>query len=153
MHPLNHILRKCTAGYKFRKSLEKINHLMYMDDIKLFAKKGKRIGKPNTNCENIQSRYSNGIWYWKIRHASNEKWQTTLDGNWTNKSSDNQNAWRKENLQILGDTGSWHHQTRGNERKNFKKNISEPENYSSQNSIAGTLSKRINTWAVPLVRY
>ena len=41
MMPLNHILRKCTAGYKLSKSQEKINHLMYMDDIKLFAKSEK----------------------------------------------------------------------------------------------------------------
>ena len=41
MMPLNHILRKCTAGYKLTRSQEKINHLMYMDDIKLFAKKEK----------------------------------------------------------------------------------------------------------------
>ena len=41
MMPLNHILRKCTAGYKLRRSQEKINHLMYMDDIKLFAKNEK----------------------------------------------------------------------------------------------------------------
>ena len=38
MMPLNHILRKCTAGYKLSLSQEKINHIMYMDDIKLFAK-------------------------------------------------------------------------------------------------------------------
>ena len=38
MIPLNYILRKCTAGYKLSKSHDKINHLMYMDDIKLFAK-------------------------------------------------------------------------------------------------------------------
>ena len=37
MMPLNHILRKCTAGYKITKSQEKINHQMYTDDIKLFA--------------------------------------------------------------------------------------------------------------------
>ena len=30
MMPLNHILKKCTANL-----LEKINHLVYMDDIKL----------------------------------------------------------------------------------------------------------------------
>ena len=34
--PLNHILRKITAGYKRTKSQEKINHLIYIDDIKLF---------------------------------------------------------------------------------------------------------------------
>ena len=39
MMPLNHILRKCAAGYKLSRSQEKINHLMYMDNIKLFAKK------------------------------------------------------------------------------------------------------------------
>ena len=39
MMPLNHIPRKCTTRYKLSKSQEKINHLMYMDDITLFAKK------------------------------------------------------------------------------------------------------------------
>ena len=41
MMPLNYILRKCTegGGYKFTILQEKINHLIYMDDIKLFAKK------------------------------------------------------------------------------------------------------------------
>ena len=43
MMPLNHILRKCTAGYKLSRSQEKINHLMNMDDIKLFAKKEKEL--------------------------------------------------------------------------------------------------------------
>ena len=41
MMSLNHLLRKCTAGYKLIRSQEKVNHLMYMDDIKLFAKKKK----------------------------------------------------------------------------------------------------------------
>ena len=41
--PLNHILRKCTAGYKLSRSQEKINHLMYMDDIKLFANNEKEL--------------------------------------------------------------------------------------------------------------
>ena len=42
MMPLNHILRKCTAGYKLSRSQEKIHHLLYMDDIKLFAKNEKK---------------------------------------------------------------------------------------------------------------
>ena len=37
MMPLNHILKKCTAGYKHSKSHEKINHLMFINDIKLFG--------------------------------------------------------------------------------------------------------------------
>ena len=43
MMPLNHILRKCTAGYKLSRSLEMVNYLMYMDDIKLFAKNEKEL--------------------------------------------------------------------------------------------------------------
>ena len=43
MMPLDHILRQCTAGYKFSRSQEKINHLMFMDDIKLFAKTEKEL--------------------------------------------------------------------------------------------------------------
>ena len=38
MMPLNHILRKCIDEYKLIKSQVKINHLMYTDDVKLFAK-------------------------------------------------------------------------------------------------------------------
>ena len=40
---LNHILRKCSAGYKLSRWQEKINHLMYMDDIKLFTKNEKEL--------------------------------------------------------------------------------------------------------------
>ena len=40
---LNHILRKCTAQYKLSRLQEKINHQMYMDDIKLFAKNEKEL--------------------------------------------------------------------------------------------------------------
>ena len=40
---LNHIFRKCTVGYKLSKSQEKINHLMYVDGIKLFAENKKEL--------------------------------------------------------------------------------------------------------------
>ena len=43
MMPLIHILRKCTGGYKLSKSQGKINHLIYMDNIKLFAKNEKEL--------------------------------------------------------------------------------------------------------------
>ena len=43
MMPLNQILRKCTVGYKLSRSKEKVNHLMYMDDIKLLAKNEKEL--------------------------------------------------------------------------------------------------------------
>ena len=43
MMPLNPILGKCTAGHKRSRSQEKINHLMFMDDIKLLTKNEKEL--------------------------------------------------------------------------------------------------------------
>ena len=43
MMPLNDIPRKCTARYKLSRSQEKVNHLIYMDDIKLFPKNEKEL--------------------------------------------------------------------------------------------------------------
>ena len=45
MTPLNYILRKCKGGYKFTKLQEKISHLMYMDNITIFAKIEKHLYK------------------------------------------------------------------------------------------------------------
>ena len=55
--PLNHILWKCTAGYKLIKSQENIYFLMYMDDIKLFAKNKKEL---ETLIQTVRI-YSQGI--------------------------------------------------------------------------------------------
>ena len=41
--PLHYAIRKCTGGYKFTKSPEKINQRISMDDIKLFAKNEKEL--------------------------------------------------------------------------------------------------------------
>ena len=41
--PLNRILRKSAAGYKLSRSQENINHLMYMEKTKLFAKSEKEL--------------------------------------------------------------------------------------------------------------
>ena len=43
MTPQSYILRICTRGYKVIKLLEKINHLMYINGIKLLAKNEKEL--------------------------------------------------------------------------------------------------------------
>ena len=43
MIPLTHILRKSKPGYEFSGSGEKINHLLYMDDLKLYSKNEKEL--------------------------------------------------------------------------------------------------------------
>ena len=51
------------------------NHLMYMDDIKRFAKNEKRSENLDKNNKNIQPWYRNGIWDWKMFHENNKKWE------------------------------------------------------------------------------
>ena len=87
--PLNHILRKCKAGYWLSKLQEQINHLMYMNGIKLFAKNEKYL-ETLSQAVRIQSGHRNGIWHWNMCHVSHEKWQTTSDWrNGTTKSGQN----------------------------------------------------------------
>ena len=86
------------------------------------CQKRRIIGNPNSDSENIQSKYRIWVWHRKMLHASYKKQQTTHDGrSRTTKSSNNQNTRRKRHLQILGDIESWHHQTGGNQRKNYKR--------------------------------
>ena len=103
MMPLNHILRKCIAGYKFSKSQEKINHLMYMNDTKLFAKNEKEL-ETLIHAVRIYSQDTGielGIGKCSI---SNKKRQTTPNGrNGTSKPRQNKNARRKGNLHIPSD--------------------------------------------------
>ena len=83
---------------------DKINHLMYMDDIKLFAKTWL-IGDSDINDNYIQSGYRDGIWNRKMCFAKNEERKTTIDGrNRTTKFRKNQNARRKTKL-----TSTWKH--------------------------------------------
>ena len=79
MIPLNHILRKCTAGYKLSGSQEKINHLMYMDDIKLFAKKEKELETLTHDVRICSQDIGMEFDIKKMCHACHEKWQTTYD--------------------------------------------------------------------------
>ena len=80
MMPLNHILRKCTTGYKRNKSQEKIISPNVHGRHQTVYQKCNRIGNSNTNSQNIQSEYRDGIWHRKRRHTINEKRQTTLYG-------------------------------------------------------------------------
>ena len=82
--PHNNILRKSTKGYKYTKSLEKVNHLIYKDDIKLFAtppkkkqKKRKRTRKTVVNNKNIQPRMEFCIEKCTMLTMKSEKRKTT----------------------------------------------------------------------------
>ena len=82
-------------------------------------------------------------------HANNKKRKTTRDGrNRTTMSRKNVIAWRKRNLQIVGNIRCGHHQTCKDERK--KNNTSgERENYSKSNytaEISSRYSEQFSKW-------
>ena len=77
---LDHIFRKCIGGYKLNKSQEKINPLIYMNDMKLSAKKEKEL-KTLIKTVRIYGRVMGmefGIE--KSGHTNKEKQEMTQDG-------------------------------------------------------------------------
>ena len=121
MMPLNHILRKCTAGYKLNRSQEKINHLMYIDD-KLFAKNEKEL-QTLILAVRIYSQDMGmefGIEKWAMLVMKNGIPHMTNGMELPNQEKI-RTLGEKRNLQILGHLGSRYHQTGGNERQNSKR--------------------------------
>ena len=155
MMPLNHILRKCTAGYKLSGPQEKIYHLMYMNDIKqLFAKNEKdletlihtvRIYSPDIGMEFGIEKCAMLVKKSGKRHMTigmeqpNHDKIRTLGENKTYKYLGILEADTIKQVQMK-DTIRKEHIRRT--RKLLETKLS------SRNLIKG-----INTWAVPLVRY
>ena len=142
MMPLNHILRKCSAGYKLSRSQKKITQLMFIDDIKLFAKNEKEletlihvvriysqdIGMEFSieKCAMLVMKSGKGHLSDLMELLNQEKIRTFV-GKETNKYFSILEADTTKQVEI---------------KKKFKKNISgELENYSRQNCRAETLSK------------
>ena len=141
MMPLNHILRKFPAGYKLCKLQEKINHLMYMDDIKLFAKKEKeqetlihaiRIYSRDIGiefgiekCAMLVMKSGKSIWLTKWNYQIKRRFERS-------EKRKRRNTW-----------ASWRLTPSNNWRwKKLRKNISgKLESSSRQNYAAETLSK------------
>ena len=85
MTPLNQILSNFTAGYKLSRSQEKFNHLMYMDEIKLFAKKWRtrKLLETKLNSRNLSKvintwavplvRYSGPFFKWTRDEQMNQR--------------------------------------------------------------------------------
>ena len=154
MMPLNLILRKCTAGYKLSRSQEKINHLMYMDDIKLFAKNEKEletlIHAVRIYSQNIGMEF--GI----------EKCAMLVMKSGKRHMTDGMEQPNHEKIRTLGENETYKYlgileadtikqvEMKDKIQKEYLRRTSKllETKLSCRNLIKG-----INTWAVPLVRY
>ena len=124
-----------------------------MDDTKLFAK-NENESQTDTNNKNIQSGYMDGIRHRKMYHTNNEKLKMTNNGKTrTTKSRKNQNYWRKEKLQVLGNTGSRHHQTSKEKILKNKDELRRKRKFLETEVCSKNIIKEINTRAIALGRY
>ena len=153
-----HIIRKCIVVYKLSKSKEKINLLMYMDDIELFAKKWKRIGKSNARSEDIGMEFCSedlGVEFCIEKYTmlvmknSNDTWRTE----WNNQIKTIRTFGEKETYKYLGileaDTIKQVEMKERIEKEYLRKTRKLPETkLYSRNFIKG-----IKTWSVSLVRF
>ena len=151
MMPLNHILRKCTAGYKLSRSQEKINHLMYMDGIKLFEKERETfINTIRIYSQDIGMEF--GI----------EKCVILVMKSGKRHMTDGMELPNNDKIRTLGENETYKYfgileadtikpvEMKDKIRKEYLRRTRKlPETkLSSRNLIKGT-----NTWAMPLVRY
>ena len=154
MLPLNHILRKCTAGYKLSRSQEKINHLMYMDDIKLFARNEREL---ETLIHAVRI-YSQDIGM----EFGIEKWAMLVMKSGKRHMTDGMELLNHDRIRTLEENETYKYlgileadtikqvQMKDMIRKEYLRRTRKlvETKLSSRNLIKG-----INTWAVPLVRY
>ena len=154
MMPLNHILRKCTAGYKLSRSQEKFNHLMYMDDIKLFAKNKKEL-ETLIHTVRIYSRdvgMEFGIEKSSMLVMKSGKRQLTDGMELPNKDKIKTLA-ENETYKYLGILEDDTIKQAEMKEKIQKEYLRRTRKLHETKLNCRNLIKGINTWAVPLVRY
>ena len=132
-----YILRKCTARCKLSKSQEKFNHLLYMDDIKIFTKNEEELETliPTARIFNQGIEFS--VQKCCMRVMKSDKRRITKGVEPPNQII--RTFGEKETYKCLGilESGTIKQKEIGE-----KKSLSEEsENYLSEYSIAGILSK------------
>ena len=152
--PLNHILRKCTAGYKLSKPQENINHLMYMDDIKLFAKNEKEL---ETLIHTVRI-YSQDIGM----EFGIEKCAMLVMKSGKRHMTDRMELPSQDKIRTLGENETYKYlgilEADTIKQVEMKDKIQKEYLRRTRKLLETKLSSRnlikgINTWAVPLVRY
>ena len=73
MIPLTLVLRQTKASYELKKGGKKINHLLFMDDLKQFAKNEDQIDNLVNTVRIFFRGHQNGIWVTKMWGVNHEK--------------------------------------------------------------------------------
>ena len=153
MMQLNHILRKCTAVYKLSRSQEKVNYLTYMD-IKLFTKNEKEletlIHTVRIYCQVIRMEF--GI----------EKCAMLVMKSGKRQLTDGMELQNQDKIKTLAENKTYRYfgilEADSIKQVEMKEKIQKEYLRRTRKLLeiklnSRYLSKGINTWAIPLVRY
>ena len=153
MMSLNYLLREYTAEYRLRKSQENINHLMSMDDMKLFARNEKEL-KTLIHAVRIYSLDIEMDFRLKMRHVNNEERETTIH------RRNGTTEWREklERSEKKKPTITWEYEADIIKQVEMKENIKKEYLRSNIKLLEIKLYSRnfikgIHTWAVIIIRY
>ena len=154
MMPLNHTLRKCTAGYKLSRSQEKINRLMYIDDINFFQKNGKEL---ETLIHAVRI-YSQDIGM----EFGREKCAILVMKSGKQHLTDGMELPNQDKIRMLGEKETYKYlgtlEADTIKQVEMKEKIQKEYLRKTRKLLKTKLSSRnlikgINTWSVPLIRY
>ena len=73
MIPLTLMLRQTKASYELKKGGKKINYLLFMDDLKLFAKNEDQIDSLVNTVRMFFRGHQNGVWVTKVWSVDHER--------------------------------------------------------------------------------
>ena len=154
MIPLNLVLRKMKIGYQFSSNKEQINHLMFMDDIKLFAKDENGLDALIQTVRVVSTDKGMKFGLEKCAVLVMKRGKVTksdgirLPDDRVIKSIHEENGYRYlgilESDQVL--CNEMKEKVRAEYKRRVKKVLKSKLN-------GGNMISAINTWAVPLTRY
>ena len=154
MIPLNLVLRKMKIGYQFSSNKEQINHLMFMDDIKLFAKDENGLDALIQTVRVVSTDIGMKFGLEKCAVLVMKRGKVTksdgirLPDDRVIKSIHEENGYRYlgilESDQVL--CNEMKEKVRAEYKRRVKKVLKSKLN-------GGNMISAINTWAVPLTRY
>ena len=102
----------------------------------------------------MQSKHRDGIWHWKMHPGNNKKQETTRDGrNETTNLGKNWTVGKKETNKYLGILKANTIKQLEMKEKFLKEYTRRTRKLLETKLYCRNITKRINTWAVPLVRY
>ena len=154
MIPLTLILRKCEAGYTYATNKTKINHLLFMDDLKLYTKRASQL---DTLIQSVRL-FSNdigmkfGIEKCAVlvlkRGKLTQSEGITLPGENTIKAMGESEGYKY--LGVLEADGMLNDQMKDKIGKEYLRRV---RRVAHSKLNGGNLIQTINTWAASLVRY